>query len=187
MSKINIDNFKAIKTPSTVIQEREVNPTIPVRRPTKVEWFRTHSELYLEAYVFEDKENSETYLVSDKALDGSQIYEVLRFVRLYPVISARGIVTLWAIPLPAADGSHNTWHKKAIQAAEQAKTQWTRLAANKALGNYQIYTSDALPPPKWPDYVEPATALEFIINTAFDQHYIDNSEHIIIQQLQGRA
>ena len=74
------------------------------------------------------------------------------------------------------------WHKSALEADLRAQKAWIRLAANQALGAYDIFeAAGELSEPIWP-----TESWNKLVEVAFKQKIIDTPEHVIIQKLQGR-
>ena len=102
---------------------------------------------------------------------------------LYTVINRQGVLMLWPIRLPGADGRHNEWHRSALEAAEIAKKQWIRLRANMSLGVYEVtYVVADFPEPKWPD-----TTFQEIFRIAFKDRFISSLDHPVLRRLRGEA
>ena len=160
---------------------RKVLTTIPVRRPDR-QWFvRCHpsSDMRIETAVIDMKEDRETFLVAPELwneLPGEVTPKVL-----VTSITKSGVLFLWPIRLPGADGRHDQWNQSALEAARMAETSWLRLAANMSLGAYETYVATGdLPDPEWPD-----KSLSDILKIAFRDRYVDSPEHAVIQRLRG--
>ena len=160
--------------------------TVRAKRPGKQTWFRTHSspEYRVQLAVIDLKDDDEVYAVVPALVEALK-NEVL-FVTIYTVIDRHGVVTLWPVRLPPADGSRdNTWHISAREAAESATTQWTRITANRQLGAYEVFHApDGLPEPEWPA----DKTLADLLQVAFGQGYlVDSLEHPVVKKLRGMA
>ena len=154
---------------------------VPVGRPAKVTWVRTHPDpnYSFNTTVLELKEENETYLVAPELHE--ELSGEIRPVTFYTTISRQAVLSLWSVPLPGPDGQWNPWHQTAANAAERAKGEWVRLVANKSLGAYDIFVATGnLPDPEWPDM-----SLQDILHTAFSDRYIDTIDHIILRRLRG--
>jgi hypothetical protein len=155
--------------------------TVPVRKPGRQDFFRVHpgEDWRLETVILELKEERETYLV-DQSLWGQLPGELIPKV-LYTVMNRQSVLMLWPISLPGEDGRHNEWHRVALEAAEMAKKQWIRLAANMPLGAYEVYrASGEIPEPEWPD-----TTFQEILRVAFKDRFIRSSDHPVVRRLRG--
>ncbi len=156
--------------------------TVPVRKPDKQEFVRTHQneEYWFQTAVIElQEERRETYLVDSSlwsAIHGEIIPKVL-----ITTINRQGILTLWPIRLPGEDGRHNQWHKSALEAALLAKTKWVRIMANMSLGAYDVYEApEGISEPEWPDIT-----FQEIIRIAFKDSYIQDLDHPVLKRLRG--
>ncbi|MFV8817148.1 hypothetical protein [Haliea sp. E17] len=157
--------------------------TIPVRKPNRHEFIRVKpgEENRLEVAVLELKEERETYLIAPQ-LVSTLGDEVSRKV-LRVTMNRQGVLTLWPIKLPGADGRLDNWSHSALQAAEIAETRWVRIASNMSLGAYDVYPAAAdIPEPEWPD-----RPLEEILRVAFTGRLVTALDHPVIQRLYGKV
>jgi hypothetical protein len=103
-------------------------------------------------------------------------------VTIFTCINRQGVVFLWPVRLPDADGKTNSWWTSARDAAERAMTQWLRVKAVKALGGYeQTVAENMTAEPEWPD-------LPFmnLLEIAFGKDgIIRDVDHIAIRRLRG--
>ena len=53
-------------------------------------------------------------------------------------INRQGVLFLWPIRLPGADGKLDDWSRSAMDAADEAKSRWVRITANMSLGAYDV-------------------------------------------------
>jgi hypothetical protein len=162
---------------------KKVLATVPVGRPSKDRFFRTHTS---QSWVFptcilENKAAGETYVVSPEV--ASVLGDLVRPVELYAVIDRQNNPSLISIPLPGPNGVRNPWHESLIQAVERAKSVWLRISANKDVGGYDIYEATAkLPDPVWPD-----TTMDELLETAFWGRIITDPDHPVVQDRMGRV
>jgi hypothetical protein len=159
--------------------------SVPVRKPANSWWVRVHpSEDYrLETFVIELKEDRETYLV-DRALWPDLAAEATFSPRaLFTAVTRQGVLFLWPIRLPGADGRVDEWSRTALEAAERATKGWVRVAANMALGAYDVFEAGGqLGEPQWP-------TLPFgqLLRLAFRDRRIDSLGHPVLRRLRGEA
>jgi hypothetical protein len=159
----------------------EVLTHVPVRKPSRHEFFRVHSEYVLDTTVFTDKEERESYLVAP-AMRGALVGEA-RPVLLIPVISRQRALFIWPVPLPSEDGRRNAWTETAQEAMARAKGHWVRLMPDMGLGAYRIYLAEGqLSDPVWPD-----KPFEEILEIAFRNNVIDSPDHPVVRRLRGLA
>lgn len=158
--------------------------TIPVRRPSKESWFRSHpnSNFRFPARVIELKEQGETYLV-DRDLWGELDGEST-FVRklLVPVITRQQALLIWPIRLPGPDGRIDDWNGSAMQAAEIATSTWIRLSPNKSLGAYQVIAG----PDPQSNVTWPEQSIQQLLEIAFRGKIITSLDHPVLRQLRGQ-
>ena len=161
---------------------KKVLTTVPVGRPSKDRFFRTHTSpsWVFPAWILENKASGETYLVSAEV--ASALGDQVRAVELHAAIDRQNNPFLIPIPLPGPNGVRNRWHESLAQAVERAKVVWLRISANKDLGGYDIYEATAkLPDPIWPDIT-----MDELLEIAFRGRIIQNVDHAIVQERLGR-
>ena len=160
---------------------KKVLTTVPVGRPSKDRFFRTHASpnWVFPTWILENKVVGETYLISTEV--ASTLGSLVRPVELYAAIDRQNNPFLIPIPLPGPNGVRNPWHESLAQAVERAKAVWLRISANKDLGGYDIYEATAkLPDPIWPDIT-----MDELLEIAFRGRIIKNVDHAIVQERLG--
>jgi hypothetical protein len=160
---------------------KKVLTTIPVRKPLRQEFIRVRPDdgWSLETAILELKEEHTSYLVAPN-LWGELPGEIVPTI-LYTTLSRQGVLFLWPVRLPGEDGRVNHWHQSALEAAEIAKAQWVRVAANMNLGAYEVFTASAdLPNPEWPD-----NSFQEILKIAFRDQLIVSLDHPVVHRLRG--
>ena len=107
-----------------------------------------------------------------------------RPVRLFTTVTRQGVGFLWPVPLADPEtGKVNSWHASALDAAERAKNDWIRMAANSSLKAYDVYVAAAdLGDPAWP--TEP---FQELLRIGFRDHVVDREDHPLIARLRGSA
>jgi hypothetical protein len=154
--------------------------TVPVRKPNKQEFIRVHpGPQYRETQAFiELKEERETYAVDLRMVP--QLTEECFFATLFTTMNRAGVLFLWPVKVPAADGKILEWHSSAAMAAQHAMQTWVRVKANTSLGAYEMFeaTSDKIPEPAWPE-------LPFagIYRLAFKDKIIRSLDHPVVRRL----
>ena len=160
---------------------KKVLTTVPVGRPSKDRFFRTHPSpnWVFPAWILENKVSGETYLVSAEV--ASVLGGLVRAVELYTAIDRQNNVFFIPIPLPGPNGVRNPWHESLLQAVMRARLIWLRITANKDLGGYEIFEAAAkLPEPIWPDIT-----LDELLAIAFRGRIITNPDHPVVQEKLG--
>jgi hypothetical protein len=157
---------------------------IPIRKPSKESWFRTHPDpnYRLATPVIELKERGETYLVVKRLWDELTTEATFISKLLVPTITRQGGFFLWPIKLPGSDGKIDDWNKSAMEAANLAKTKWVRLCPNKPMNLYD----PSIGPDPQTDPIWPSKSPDEIIRIAFKGRIIENLDHPVIQQLRGQ-
>ncbi|MBV8233858.1 MAG: hypothetical protein JO329_28095 [Planctomycetaceae bacterium] len=157
--------------------------TVPVKKPAR-EWFvRTHPTDRLPTAVLELKEDREIYLVAPE-LRAELASETTFSPRLLVLsVNRQGVPFLWPIRLPGPDGRIDDWSRSAMDAAEEAQRQWVRITANLSLGAYDVTAASGLvAEPAWPDI-----SFQEIIRIAFRDKMISDWSHPVLQRLRGEV
>ena len=101
---------------------------------------------------------------------------------MFTAIDRQNNLFLIPVPLPAEDGTRNSWHESLAQAVEHAKLKWIRIAANMHTKAYDVYEAlGVLEEPEWPEY-----EIETLLAVAFRGKIIDSLGHAVVQSLLGK-
>jgi len=158
---------------------------LPVKRPDRQHFVRTHPTILLETLVVELKEQRETYLIAPAIRAEISEEAAAKVLRL--AITRQGMLFLWPIKLPDADGRHDTWNASALVAAQEAEKHWVCVKANRHAGAYDVQVATAsIPEPRWEEALDGKT-LPDLLRIAFKGRYIDTIDHPVIAQLRGLA
>jgi hypothetical protein len=155
--------------------------TVPVRKPNRQWFIRVHADQdhRFQTGLLEFQEERESYLVAPPLwaeLPGDLIPKVL-----LTAINRQGVVFLWPIRLPGADGRHDEWNRSALEAAQMAEKGWIKVVANMSLSAYEVYEATGdIPDPEWPEH-----DIEALIRIAFKDRLITSMDHPVIRKLQG--
>ena len=161
------------------IGTRKLITTIPIRKPRRTEWIRTHSDSAWRIPVWVLMEEQELFVVASDIADS--IPGEVAAMELVPTINRQGVLFLWPLRLPSPDGRVNDWNESAREAAERAIPTWVRVASNMALKAYEIYEVLAdIPEPPWPDL-----SFDAMVKIAVRGRVIDSLEHPIVRKLRG--
>jgi hypothetical protein len=159
---------------------------IPVRKPTKEEFFRVHPD---EAYtlpiaMIELKgERSEVYAVAPALAPELGDESTLSHRLVVTAINRKGDLFLWPLKLPSGDRKSDSWPRSALEAANLARTSWTRMQANMGTGMYDVYKATGnLPEPEWPDLT-----IDQIVALAFRDSFINSLDHVVLRGLRGEV
>jgi hypothetical protein len=159
--------------------------SLPVRKPDKSWFVRVHPDpaYHLQTAVIELKEERETYLVAQALwpmLAGESTFSPRV---LFTAINRQGVVFLWPVRLPGADGKVDEWSRTDLQAADMATKGWIRRAANMSLGAYEVFQATGeLPPPQWPDL-----PFRELLRIAFRDRFINSPDHPVLRSLRGEV
>jgi hypothetical protein len=157
--------------------------TVPVRKPNAQDFVRVHPDAsYRENFsVIELKDDREIYLVPPSVANDLPGEFVM--VSLYTAINRLGVVFLWPVRLPAADGRVIEWHRTLNEAAERSMTCWLRVKANMALGAYEMFeAASTIPDPKWP-----AVTFPELLRIGFKHRLVTDLDHAVVKRLRGEV
>jgi hypothetical protein len=168
---------------SEIAGVKKVLTTVPVRKPTRQDFIRTHPDdsYWLETAVLEWKEDREVYLVEPDIwheLAGDIVPKVI-----ITTINRQGDISLWLIRLPGEDGRLDDWNQSALEGANLARKVWVKVASKMSFGAYEVYEAVGdIPDPEWPDITFPK-----ILEIAFRERFIKDMDHPIIRRLRGES
>jgi hypothetical protein len=182
-NSINLNRLRLSQNFADLVGVKKQLLVVPVRKPDR-QWFvrvRPEPEWTFTTATLTVKEErgSETYIV-DRAL-----WEFLPG-ELVPTLLVVGITRqnalfVWPLRLPGADGRSDAWGRSALAAADLAKREWVRVAANMATGMYDVSSASAdLPEPDWPD-----VNFQRVIDLAFQGRFIQSADHPVVRKLRG--
>jgi len=156
--------------------------TIPVRKPSKQEFFRVHpgAAHRLTAVFIELKDDREVYIVSREfapELAESEFFAAT----LYLCINRQKVLFFWPVKLPGPDGRQMLWHTTAQEAAEHAMKGWIRMTANMSMGAYEIFEAEgSISDPEWPNL-----ALTELLSIGFKNRIVSDHDHPVMRKLRG--
>jgi hypothetical protein len=163
----------------------EVLSHVPVRKPTRTEFIRVHPDpkMSLEASIYEDKEERDTYFVPPPSRH--LLVGYLTPVLISVAINRQGTLFLWPIKLNVDEGTKRgggrAWNETAMAGAEIGRTTWVQLRSDMSLGAYRIrHAGGELPDPVWPSY-----SLNELLKLGFKDRIIDRAEHPVVRGLRG--
>jgi hypothetical protein len=161
--------------------------SVPVRKPDKAWFVRVHpDESYrLQTAVIELKEDrgGETYLVAPALWPELATEATFSPRAFFTAVNRQGVVFLWPIRLPGADGRVDEWSRTALEAADMAAKGWVRVAANMGLGAYDVFQATGpLPDPDWP-----GVPFRELLRVAFKDRFISDLNHPVLRRLRGEV
>jgi hypothetical protein len=157
--------------------------TVPIRKPNRQDFIRVHPDAaYRDNFaLLELKEDREVYLVVG-GLIAELSTEVIN-VTIYTAINRQGVIFLWPVRLPNADGREMAWHISARDAVEEATTKWMRVCPNMSLGAYEMTWGEKITiEPQWPD-----VSFQELIRIGFRDRLITSLDHPVVKRLRGLA
>jgi hypothetical protein len=129
--------------------------------------------------VIELKDDREVYLLTPAV--AQNLPGEFAMATVYTAINRQGVVFLWPVKLPGADGKILAWHTSAAAAAELAMKRWTRVTANMSLGAYDTYAASAtIPDPDWPK-----CTFKELLRVAFKDRLVADLDHPLVKRLRG--
>jgi hypothetical protein len=179
----NLEALRLSQDFASAVGVKKLITTVPVRKPSR-EWFvRTHPDpaYRLQTAVLELKEDREVYLVSPSLWPELASEPTFSPRLLIAAANRQGVLFLWPIRLPGADGKIDDWSRSALDAAREAESRWTRVTANMSLQAYDITVAPGqVSEPVWPDLT-----FQQIIRIAFRDKMIDTWDHPVLRRLRG--
>ncbi|MCI0463809.1 MAG: hypothetical protein L0Z62_43295 [Gemmataceae bacterium] len=181
----DIDSLRLSQDFAASIGVKKALLSVPVRKPDKSWFVRVHPypAYRLQTAVIELKEDRETYLVAPALWPDLATEATFSPRALFTAVNRQGVLFLWPIRLPGPDGRVDEWSRTALEAANLATQSWVRVAANMALGAYDVFQATGpLPEPEWPD-----TPFKELLRTAFKERYISDLNHPVLRRLRGEV
>jgi hypothetical protein len=162
---------------------RPVLTRVPVRKPTKQEWFRVHPDAAyrMDMGLITIDEDGSTYAVTE-ALQ-PELSDLMVPMTIYTAVTRAGTVLLWPVRLPGEDGrNHDAW-TSAHDAAEWSTKEWSRIQWSPPDSSYKLTVAKGITDdPLWPEL----TFYE-LLGIAFRGKIIDKPDHLVIRKLRGEA
>ena len=165
------------------IQVKQRITTVPVRKPNKQDFVRTHGEqnaYWFSCFAIELKEEREFFIVHP-SLQGELIGESIP-MQFITTINRQNVLSLWPVKLPLDGSRGETWNISALDAAATAQKEWVRVVANMSLGAYEIFVAQGqLKDPVWPEL-----SMDEIMSIAFRDKVVSSLEHPVVLKLRGQ-
>jgi hypothetical protein len=166
---------------SEEIEVKKIILRVLIRKPNSQDYVRVRpgEEWRIQTVVLKLKDEGEFYFVKRELWPELSLETVP--MMLLTTINRQGVLTLWPIRLPAADGRLDTWNRSAFDAAEKAQTGWIRVVSNRSSSSYEAFEAQGgLSEPEWPDI-----SFNEIIRLALKDKLIDRLDHPIVERLRG--
>jgi hypothetical protein len=172
-------NLAALEmTPTSQIAVREVLSVIAIRRPKDNEFVRA-SEFSLTTFVWEDKDEGETYFV----VPSMRPHIIAGGSMKLLVLAVNQIATpfIWKVPVVDEYSRRNTWNESHRDIYQTAKKEWVKMVGDRGAGLYRKYLpSGDLQQPRFPD-----RPFNELLDIAFRGRLIDREDHPIIKAMRG--
>jgi hypothetical protein len=157
---------------------------LPVTKPRRDWWVRTHPEHHLNVRLLEVKDGPDRgYCLVTRPL-----WEVLtaadlnlRPVRLTLAYSRESGPFIWPLKLPEMDSRKDDWTASALRIAQRGENSWVKIYARPGGNSYSFKEARAsLPEPPWPD-----KTFRELIDLAFDGKKIADRNDPLVRRLLG--
>jgi hypothetical protein len=181
----DLENLRLPQDFAAAVGVKPVIATIPVKKPSKEWYVRTHPDpaYWLQTAVIELKEDREIYLVVPGLWPELAAEPTFSPRLLISTVNRQGVLFLWPIRLPGADGKLDDWSRSQFEAVDAAKTQWVRVTANMSLGAYEVSAaSGRIAEPSWPEIT-----LQEMVRIAFKDKMISTWDHPVLRRLRGET
>ena len=152
--------------------------TVPVRKPNRTQFFRTHPDHRLDVMLLKYGETNDPYIVMPQLR--AEVEHLAKPYRLVLTVDRGGTVFIWPLAIPDEERPLD-WHSSAMEADAVASESWVRIQSNQALGAYEIFEAQGqLSEPTWPEENWPE-----LVEVAFRRKIIDAVDHVVLQKLRG--
>ena len=177
----DLEALKLATDSATLVGSKEILTHVPVRKPNRPEFFRTHPDpdMSLSTAIYLDKDENEYFFVVPGMRDA--LLGEIRPVMLIPTITRQNVLMIWPLRIAVDGDRRDAWAETSAQAAKLAQRKWVRMPADMKLGGYRIYEAQGeLSEPVWPD-----KTLHELLEIAFRDRVIDSENHPVIRKLRG--
>ncbi len=152
--------------------------TVPVRKPNRTQFFRTHPDHRLDVMLLKYGETDDPYIVMPQLR--AEVEHLAKPYRLVLTVDRGGTVFIWPLAIPDEERPLD-WHSSAMEADAVAIESWVRIQSNQALGAYEIFEAQGqLSEPTWPEENWPE-----LVKVAFRRKIIDPVDHVVLRKLRG--
>ena len=180
-SSADFSRFRLSQNFGSVSGVRKKLLTVPVRKPLKTQFVRVHPANKMDTMLLKYGDNGEDlYLIDPEVMQ--EVEDLAKPYRLVQAIDRQNNVFIWPLAIPD-DGRPLNWHLSALEAAQNAELEWTRIQSNMNIGAYDIFIAEGnLKEPEWPEL-----SLDELLNIAFKNKIINRLDHQVLLQLRGAA
>ena len=152
--------------------------TVPVRKPNRTQFFRTHPDHRLDVMLLKYGETDDPYIVMPQLR--AEVEHLAKPYRLVLTVDRGGTVFIWPLAIPDEERPLD-WHSSAMEADAVVIESWVRIQSNQALGAYEIFEAQGqLSEPTWPE-----ETWRELVKVAFQRKIIDAVDHVVLRKLRG--
>jgi len=177
---LDLEQLRLSQNYTDLIAVKKTLLAVPIRKPGKYDFVRTHPEWNFPAPVLKmpgDKRD-ELYIVTASLV--RELADDIIPMTLFATITRQDAFTLWPVRLPSNDRI-DEWSRTALAAAMMAQTRWIRVVAKMGVGAYETVEALAnLGDPTWPQ--QPWKEL---LQLAFKDRVIEDRNHPALRRLRG--
>ncbi|MFZ2956950.1 MAG: hypothetical protein WA705_08685 [Candidatus Ozemobacteraceae bacterium] len=180
--KLNLDDLRLPQTFAQGAFAKQIL-RIGVGKPHSNAFFRTNPDpnFIFETNLLRLKERNESYLVAPDLWEELYMEPAFKPFRIVTYVTRQGTAFLWPLKLPGIDGKLDDWSQSALEAAEAATTEWTRLISNFEASAYEtIHPLAQGLEPVWPK-----KTMEELIEIGFKGKRILGRDHSVLKELRG--
>lgn len=175
---LDLSDF-AVDEADLVAANRE-QMTIPVEKPRKTVFFRTHPNLHAAVWCLKD-DDSRLWAIAKHVANIPELAPHVAPYQMTAYVDRSAHCWLWPVrlvrPLKPSNGAWDS----ARAVAKQAETRWLRMQWSSQLKAYDAYVAPVQPgEPQWP--TEPMASL---VERAFADRRIASVDHPMVKQLLG--
>ena len=177
-SRSSLEQFRVTQDFSQATTEPQQS-LIQVCKPRKDIFFRAHPEWQFLAWVLDYEQRN--YLVLPSVAEDVEGLAKLR--HLVPCITKDGDVFVWPLGQIKTIGQTDAWTLSAHRTLTASRLAWVRMFSHLTSGAYKsIQAKAGWPEPHWPE-----TDLNSLIQQAFNDSVIDDSDHPVLRALRGEV
>lgn len=177
----DFDDLKLPNNYDSLLHTKRILTNVPLRKPFKHEWIRTHPTWEQPAPVLKlsGDRRDELWLLKNELVPGvpADLIVAMHFV---PTINRQGTIAMWPLRIPATDGRADAWAQTALNIAREAREQWIQLHSDTAIGAYVYLTLDEVV--EDPDWSVVPSWTEFR-ELAFRSKFITDFDHPVLQMV----
>jgi hypothetical protein len=158
---------------------------VPVRRPGKFQFFRSHPDPEFCQIVELIDDDGDLYV----PLDQNALLYVRKLIkpkRLQVYVDTFGDIAICPVSVIGDEDRPNRWVSSMTRILEQAKRRWTRAESNQNIQAYEaVFSEDDLGEPNWIELCQGKTFWD-IFKIGFQDCAVDGINHPVIKRARGK-